>query len=87
VLFYFFYFSVTEVVEDVEYKVDFSCGGRDMCLIINLGSNFPSEKPILTVNPPVSHPWVNQAGEITSAPGLLNVSYFFFFYFFLFFFY
>lgn len=61
--------------EDVEYTVDFESGGKPFALIIKLSPEFPLEKPILHISPPVVHHWVSETGEITSAPGLLNVSY------------
>lgn len=64
--------NVTEVQEDVEYKVNFSAGGKIMAIIATLPPDFPHENPILKVYPPVNHPWVNEQGIITGAPGLLN---------------
>ncbi|XP_071449516.1 vacuolar protein sorting-associated protein 37A [Hetaerina americana] len=64
--------NVTEVQEDVEYKVNFSAGGQIMAIIATLPPDFPHENPILKVYPPVNHPWVNDQGLITGAPGLLN---------------
>nr|CAD7432422.1 unnamed protein product [Timema monikensis] len=63
---------VTEVQEDLEYKVDFLAGGVNMVLLVSLSPDFPLDKPVLKVQPLVIHPWVNDHSEIVSAPGLLN---------------
>lgn len=42
--------------------------------MVILCPKFPLEKPVLKIFPSVQHPWINENGEITSAPGLLNVS-------------
>lgn len=68
-------YSVIEVREDVDYQVEFHAGERRMAIIVSLSPNFPLEKPVLRVSPPINHPWCNEHSEITSAPGLLNVSY------------
>jgi hypothetical protein len=44
-----------------------------MAILVQLGPDFPLEKPVLSVSPNVSHPWVDHSGRITAAPGLLNV--------------
>ncbi|KAL3283591.1 hypothetical protein HHI36_006729 [Cryptolaemus montrouzieri] len=64
--------NVTELTEGIEYQVDFQAGGRDFNLLVSLGNDFPNEKPLLKIIPNVVHSWVNQEGDITSAPGLLN---------------
>nr|CAD7201222.1 unnamed protein product [Timema douglasi] len=64
--------NVTEVQEDLEYKVDFLAGGVNMVLLVSLSPDFPLDKPVLKVQPLVIHPWVNDHSEIVSAPGLLN---------------
>ena len=66
--------SVTEVQQDVEYRVEFSAGGHGMAIQVSLPPEFPLEKPVLKVSPQIDHPWVNEQCEIISAPGLMNVS-------------
>lgn len=66
-------YSVSEIVEDIEYQVTFDSGGKALHLNIKLGKDFPKEKPSLKIIPAIIHHWVNADGEITSAPGLLNV--------------
>ncbi|XP_020286199.1 vacuolar protein sorting-associated protein 37A [Pseudomyrmex gracilis] len=66
--------NVIELRENVDYQVEFQAGERRMAIVVSLSPNFPLEKPVLRVSPPISHPWCNEHSEITSAPGLLNFS-------------
>ncbi|XP_050302671.1 vacuolar protein sorting-associated protein 37A isoform X2 [Anthonomus grandis grandis] len=66
--------NVTEITEDSEYELTFQSGDHKLALRVTLGSDFPKEKPVLEITPPVFHPWVNEKGFVTSAPGLLNFS-------------
>lgn len=70
----FSFYSVFEVQEDSEYRVEFNSGNNKLSLLVILSSKFPLENPFLKIIPAVQHPWVNESGEITGAPGLLNVS-------------
>lgn len=67
-----------ELQEDVEYQVQFDTGEVRMAITVSLSPEFPLEKPVLRVTPPISHPWCNEHSEIISAPGLLNVRLTFF---------
>lgn len=51
----------------------FRAGNNDFFLNVTLTSDFPNERPILKISPVVAHHWVSGDGEITGAPGLLNV--------------
>ncbi|XP_043280229.1 vacuolar protein sorting-associated protein 37A-like [Venturia canescens] len=64
--------NVSELREDVEYQVQFDAASRRMAITVELSPEFPWEKPVLRVSPPITHPWCNEHSEITSAPGLLN---------------
>lgn len=68
-------FSVIEVKTGSEYCIAFGSGRNELTLQILLSSDFPNEKPVLKIIPVVAHQWVNTEGEITAAPGLLNVRY------------
>lgn len=61
-------------MEGYEYKVGFRAGGNDFSIAVSLASDFPNEKPVLKISPIIIHHWVGADGEITGAPGLLNVS-------------
>lgn len=64
--------SVTEIQDDIQYQVEFQCGGNPMRLVVQLGQNFPMERPTLIVIPPLEHPWIDNSGQIISFPGLLQ---------------
>ncbi|OXU27747.1 hypothetical protein TSAR_003166 [Trichomalopsis sarcophagae] len=64
--------NVLELQEDVEYQVQFDAGDKRMAIMVSLSPEFPLEKPVLRVSPPIAHKWCNEHSEITSAPGLLN---------------
>lgn len=66
---------MTEIKQNEDYAVGFLSDGRQFQLDVHLGTNFPSEKPRISISPRVHHDWVNeQSGEIHKAPGLVNVS-------------
>lgn len=65
--------SVTEISFDKEYSVEFPTKVGNMCLIVELGPEFPIEKPRMKVCPRVAHKWVDATGEVVLAPGLNNV--------------
>lgn len=64
--------NVTEIQDDVEYKVEFTSGGKNMALVVILGPEFPLSKPVLRIRPDIVHPWVNETSEVINAPGLIN---------------
>ncbi|EFA03761.1 vacuolar protein sorting-associated protein 37A [Tribolium castaneum] len=66
--------NVVEICEGHEYQISFKSDRHELCLHISLSNEFPNEKPLLTISPPIVHPWVNADSEVTSAPGLLNFS-------------
>lgn len=68
------FFSVIEVTAGKEYCIVFESGRNELALQIILSNDFPKEKPLLKISPTVNHQWVSSEGEITSAPGLLNVN-------------
>lgn len=65
--------SVTEISFDEEYSVEFPTKVGSLSMIIHLGPKFPLEKPIVKVHPRINHKWVDSAGQIVLAPGLINV--------------
>ncbi|XP_025421038.1 vacuolar protein sorting-associated protein 37A-like [Sipha flava] len=64
--------NVTEKIFDKEYFVEFPTRIGSLRMIIDLGPKFPLEKPIIKVYPRINHKWVDSAGEIVLAPGLIN---------------
>ncbi|XP_066143711.1 vacuolar protein sorting-associated protein 37A [Euwallacea fornicatus] len=64
--------NVTEITKNTDYEISFESGRNNLVLRVTLGSDFPNEKPLLTISPLVAHPWVNESGVIIKAPGLLS---------------
>lgn len=62
-----------EITEGEEYEIPFISGSNNLCLNVYLSKDFPNEKPSLKIIPSIVHPWISADGEVTSAPGLLNV--------------
>ncbi|KAK3726902.1 hypothetical protein QZH41_016696 [Actinostola sp. cb2023] len=54
-----FHLNVTEVQRDVEYRVTIFVGTSTVYLNVTLPPQFPNEKPVVKVSPPLQHPWVN----------------------------
>lgn len=51
--------NITEVQRDVEYRVTLNAGNSTVFLNITLPPQFPTERPVVKVAPPLLHPWVN----------------------------
>ncbi|CAG9576937.1 unnamed protein product [Danaus chrysippus] len=67
--------NVTEIVENTEYKVDFSANGHNLNLTVLLNPEFPNEKPNIFVSPVFPHPWLAEnSNQVIGAPGLVNYS-------------
>lgn len=67
--------SAIEILRDVEYRVVLRQGTNNITLIIALTAQFPQEKPIITVTPPVTHPWIEPVTfRITGCSGINNFS-------------
>jgi ESCRT-I complex subunit VPS37 len=64
--------NVVEMVPLRLYEVRFvSESGLKLTLAVHLPDKFPNIKPVVEVNPPVLHPWVDILGTV-DAPGLRN---------------
>ncbi|XP_076468478.1 vacuolar protein sorting-associated protein 37A-like [Babylonia areolata] len=67
--------SAIEILRDVEYRVILRSGTNSITLIIALTAQFPQDKPIISVTPPVTHPWVDpQSLLVTGCPSVNNFS-------------
>ncbi|XP_055377655.1 vacuolar protein sorting-associated protein 37A [Condylostylus longicornis] len=66
--------NVTQIKENEEYAIQFESGQRLFTLSVVLSQQFPNEKPLLTILPPVKHSYCNAAGVVLNAPGVLNYS-------------
>ncbi|XP_065218747.1 vacuolar protein sorting-associated protein 37A-like [Planococcus citri] len=64
--------NVSEITPNSEYSIEFVAGENKLAMLIILGPDFPSEKPLLKITPSISHQWVNENSEIVGAPGYLN---------------
>ncbi|KAJ7378030.1 Vacuolar protein sorting-associated protein 37A [Desmophyllum pertusum] len=62
--------NITEVQRDVEYRVTFNVGNSTVFLNITLPPQFPNERPIVKVAPPLRHPWVNDQMVVMGCPGI-----------------
>ncbi|CRL05834.1 CLUMA_CG018861, isoform A [Clunio marinus] len=63
--------NVFEIINDEKYEIKFKSGQNHVTMIIELGPDFPYQKPKLSLEPSLSHIWL-QNGEITQFPGLIN---------------
>ncbi|CAG5128487.1 unnamed protein product [Candidula unifasciata] len=66
--------GAVEIIRDVEYRVIFHQGSASLTILINLPSQFPSEKPVITVQPAVTHPWVDSQMKVVGCPNINNFS-------------
>ncbi|KAL8622141.1 hypothetical protein ACOMHN_052943 [Nucella lapillus] len=67
--------SAIEILRDVEYRVLLRNGTNNITLIIALTAQFPQDKPLISVTPPVTHPWVDpQSLMVTGCPSINNFS-------------
>ncbi|XP_038057902.1 vacuolar protein sorting-associated protein 37A-like [Patiria miniata] len=66
--------NVVELKRDVEYRVTFSvgAGATNIALHITLPPQFPQEKPLVKVSPPLRHPWISNTLTVIGCPGLNN---------------
>lgn len=66
--------KIQEIFRDVEYQVPFVSGNTNGFLRVSLPPQFPQEKPVVTVQPPARHAWVDAQSKITGCPSLINFS-------------
>ncbi|CAL1536611.1 unnamed protein product [Lymnaea stagnalis] len=66
--------GAVEMIRDCEYRIPFQQGQTKFIISINLPQQFPSDKPTLTVQPAVSHPWVDMQMKIVGCPSINNFS-------------
>ncbi|KAI0234874.1 Vacuolar protein sorting-associated protein 37A [Lamellibrachia satsuma] len=64
--------NVSEIQRDVEYLVKCTIHATTISLHIALPAEFPQEKPLVRVSPPLTHPWVNEQMLVTGCPGINN---------------
>nr|XP_014346297.1 PREDICTED: vacuolar protein sorting-associated protein 37A [Latimeria chalumnae] len=75
----FVFNSIAEIQKDVEYRLPFTVNNTTININILLPPQFPQEKPVVSVFPPVRHHLVDQHnGTVVTSPLLTNVGTFFF---------
>lgn len=55
-----------------EYHLTFYSGQQELVLKIQLPADFPTQQPLIWINPIIQHNWVTDSGRVMS-PGLVNV--------------
>ena len=70
--------NVTELVPNVQYRMDFTGGGSSgpLTMLIHLPPGFPKEKPSIKIEPlGLQHSWIDiRSGNVIGSPGLNNFS-------------
>jgi len=70
--------NVTELVPNVQYRMDFTGGGSSgpLTMLIHLPPTFPKEKPSIRIEPlGLQHSWIDiRSGNVIGSPGLNNFS-------------
>ncbi|XP_067114387.1 vacuolar protein sorting-associated protein 37A [Osmerus mordax] len=65
--------SLTEIQKDVEYRIPFTVNNSTISVNILLPPQFPQEKPVVSVYPPVGHHLVDSNnGTLVSSPAIVN---------------
>lgn len=65
--------SLTEIQKDVEYRIPFTVNNSTISVNILLPPQFPQEKPVVSVYPPVGHHLVDSNnGTMVSSPPIAN---------------
>ncbi|CAK9290975.1 unnamed protein product, partial [Gordionus sp. m RMFG-2023] len=64
--------EIIENVKEQEYALAFLNSNIEFKLNINFPNEYPSEKPIIKVQPPIKHNWVNDELVIIGSPSLLK---------------
>lgn len=64
-----------EILRDVEYRVMVPhTSGTNLTIQITLPPQFPGDRPTLTIQPAVNHPWVDANMKVIGCPSLNNFS-------------
>ena len=64
--------NVSEIVRDLEYRINTVVGGVTISLYVTLPPLFPQDKPVVKISPRVNHSWVDNQMIVTGSPGLNN---------------
>lgn len=66
--------TIVELHTNEEYQLNVSTANGPLLLKIYFPTSFPQSKPVITVSPPVRHPWVNDLQHVVGFSELLNFS-------------
>lgn len=66
--------NVVETLRDVEYRITIQTGGNSVTLIVFLPPQFPQDKPVITIQPPVRHLWVDVNSKVVNCPNINSFS-------------
>ncbi|XP_030047300.1 vacuolar protein sorting-associated protein 37A isoform X1 [Microcaecilia unicolor] len=64
--------SITEIQKDVEYRLPFTINNLTISINILLPPQFPQEKPVISVYPPIRHHIMDKQGEYVTSPLINN---------------
>ncbi|XP_029442970.1 vacuolar protein sorting-associated protein 37A isoform X2 [Rhinatrema bivittatum] len=64
--------SIAEIQKDVEYRLPFTINNLTVSINILLPPQFPQEKPIISVYPPIRHHIMDKQGEYVTCPLINN---------------
>ncbi|PIK57774.1 putative vacuolar protein sorting-associated protein 37A [Apostichopus japonicus] len=64
--------NVVEIKVQAEYRISITQQGHNIAIHIILPPQFPQEKPVVRVSPPVRHPWVSPTMEVIGCPRLCS---------------
>ncbi|KAB1257613.1 Vacuolar protein sorting-associated protein 37A [Camelus dromedarius] len=68
-----FSYSIAEIQKDVEYRLPFTVNNLTININILLPPQFPQEKPVISVYPPIQHHLVDKQGVYVTSPLVSNV--------------
>uniref|UniRef100_A0A803V1N9 VPS37A subunit of ESCRT-I n=1 Tax=Ficedula albicollis TaxID=59894 RepID=A0A803V1N9_FICAL len=68
----FFFDSIAEIQKDVEYRLPFTVNNLTININILLPPQFPQEKPVISVFPPVRHHLMDKQGVYVTGPLINN---------------
>ncbi|KAK1341801.1 hypothetical protein QTO34_016551 [Cnephaeus nilssonii] len=67
-----FSYSIAEIQKDVEYRLPFSVNNLTININILLPPQFPQEKPVISVYPPIRHHLMDKQGVYVTSPLVNN---------------
>ncbi|KAK3100579.1 hypothetical protein FSP39_022103 [Pinctada imbricata] len=59
-----------ESIPNTEYRIPFKCGQSSFQLVVTLPPLFPQDPPMIVLNPPAMHPWLDGLSKVVGCPAL-----------------